>query len=99
MMSLMMSAVWSHLILSHYCTKHDQRRGVALSGLITIVAISKSGQVGRWCTVAACSHVLRAMMAQVSGISVTCGHALETRESSSIGRPAKPFFILEVYGL
>jgi hypothetical protein len=33
-----------------------------------------------------------------SGVSETCGHALETREFSHIGRPAKPFFILEVCG-
>jgi hypothetical protein len=58
-------------------------------GRITTVAISKSGQLGRRCTVVACPHVLRAMMAQVSGISVTCGHALETLESSRIGMPGK----------
>jgi hypothetical protein len=34
----------------------------------------------------------------VSGVSVTCGHTLETRESSRIGRPAKPFLILKVFG-
>jgi hypothetical protein len=39
----------------------------------------------------------RPMMAQVSGVLVTCRHALETRESSHIGRPSKPFFILKVY--
>jgi hypothetical protein len=38
------------------------------------------------------------MMAQMSGISVTCGHALETHESSRIGRPSKPFIIIEVCG-
>jgi hypothetical protein len=60
--------------------------------------------------VAICLHVLQALtalpvrtsyrpiVAQVSGISVTCGHALKTRESSRIGRPFKPFFILEVCG-
>jgi hypothetical protein len=37
-------------------------------------------------------------MTQVLGVSVTCGHVLETRESSRIGRPAKPSFILEVCG-
>jgi hypothetical protein len=37
-------------------------------------------------------------MAQVSDVSVPCEHALETHESSGIGRPTKPFFILEVYG-
>jgi hypothetical protein len=37
-------------------------------------------------------------MAQMSGVSVTCGHAFETRGSSHIVRRAKPFFILEVCG-
>jgi hypothetical protein len=37
-------------------------------------------------------------VAQVSGVSITCGHALETHESSRLGRPSKPFFILEVCG-
>jgi hypothetical protein len=97
MMSCATSAVWSRPVLSHCYTDYGQRRVVALSGRITTIAISKSGQLGRRCTVAACPHVLRAMMAQVSGVSVTCGHALETRESSRICRPAKPFFILEVY--
>jgi hypothetical protein len=36
------------------------------------------------------------MMAQVSDVSKTCEHALETHEPSRIGRPAKPFSILEV---
>jgi hypothetical protein len=46
----------------------------------------------------ACTHVLHAMMAQVSGISETCWHTLETREPNRIGRPAKPFFILKSHG-
>jgi hypothetical protein len=33
-------------------------------------------------------------MAQVSGVSKTCGHALETCGSNHIGRPAKPFLFL-----
>jgi hypothetical protein len=91
------SAVWSHPVLSHCCTEHGQRCGVALSGHITTIAIFKSCQLGRWCTIAACPHILRVMMAQVSGISVTCGHALETRKSNRIRRPAKTFFILKVW--
>jgi hypothetical protein len=98
MMSCAASEVWSRSVLSHYCTKHGQRCGVALSGDITIVAISKSGQLGRRCTVAACPHVLWAMMTQVSGVLVTYEHTLKTCEPSHIGRPAKPFFILEVCG-
>jgi hypothetical protein len=91
------SAAWSHPVLLHCCTEHGQRCGVALSGHITTIAVSKSGQLGQRCTVAACPHILRAMMAQVLGISVMCGHALETRESNRIGRPAKAFFILKVW--
>jgi hypothetical protein len=97
-MSCVMSAVWSHPVLSHCCTKHGQRCGVALSGRITTVVISKSGQLGLRCTVAVYPHILWAMMAQVSGVSVTCRHALETCESSRIGRLVKSFFILEVCG-
>jgi hypothetical protein len=98
MMSCGASVVWSHLVLSHCYTEHDHGRGIVLSGRITIVAISNSGQLSQWCTVAVCPHVLRAMMTQVSDVSVTCGHALETREPTRIGRLTKLFFILEVYG-
>jgi hypothetical protein len=98
MMSCAALVVWSHPVLSHCCTEYDPRCGVALLGCITTIAISKSGHRGRRCTVATCPHVLWAMMAQVSGVLVTCGHDLETHESSRIGRPAKPFFILEVCG-
>jgi hypothetical protein len=98
MISCVMSAVWSRSILSHCYIEHGQRRGVALLGRITTVAIYKSGQLGRWCTVAACPHILRPMMTQVSDVSVICGHALETHEPSRIGRPAKHFFIIDVCG-
>jgi hypothetical protein len=46
MISYATSAVWSRPVLSHCCTEHGQRRGVALWGRITTVAISKSGQLG-----------------------------------------------------
>jgi hypothetical protein len=98
MISCAASVVWSHHVLSHCCTEHGHRRGVVLLGRITIVTISKSGQLGRWCTVVACPHVLRAMMTQVLDVSVTCGHVLETCEASRIGRSTKLFFILEVCG-
>jgi hypothetical protein len=67
-------------------------------GHITTVTISKSRQLDQRCTVAACLHILRAMMAHVSGVSITCGHALKSREPSHIGRSAKHFFILKVCG-
>jgi hypothetical protein len=70
-MSCAASVMWSHPILPHCCTEQGQRRGVALLSRITTVIISKSGQLGWRCIVAAYPHVLRAMMAQVSGVSVT----------------------------
>jgi hypothetical protein len=60
--------------------------------------MSKSDQLGRHRIVAACPHVLQVMMAQVSGVSKTCGRAVETRRPSRIVRPAKPFFISETHG-
>jgi hypothetical protein len=95
MISCASSAVWSS-VLSHCCTEHGQWHCVVMSGHITTVAISKSGQLGRRCTIATCAHVLRVMVAHVSGVSATCRHALKSREPSRIGRPAKSFFILEV---
>jgi hypothetical protein len=51
MMSYTTSAVWSRPVLSLCCTEHGQRRGVVLSGHITTVAMSRSGQLGRYCTI------------------------------------------------
>jgi hypothetical protein len=61
-MSCTVSAVWSHLVLSFCCTEHDPSCGVVLLGHITTVAMSRSGQLGRRCTVEMhCSslHVLQ----------------------------------------
>jgi hypothetical protein len=95
-MSCAASVVWSHPVLSYCYTEHGHRCGVTLWGHITTVAMFRSGQLGRCRTIAACPQVLQVMMAQVSGVSEPYGHALETREPSRIGRPAKPFYILEV---
>jgi hypothetical protein len=51
MMSYTMSAAWSRPVLSLCCTKHCPYRGTVLMGRITSVAKSKSGQLGRRCTV------------------------------------------------
>jgi hypothetical protein len=62
MLSCTTSAAWSRPILSLCCTEHDLSRGVVLSGHTTSVAISRSGQLGRRCTVEThCSslHVLQ----------------------------------------
>jgi hypothetical protein len=62
MMSYTTSAAWSRPVLSLYCTEPDLSRGVVLSGCITTVAMSMSGQLDRRCTVGMhCSglHVCR----------------------------------------
>jgi hypothetical protein len=68
MMSCMTSAAWSRPILSLCCTKPGSSRGAVLSGRITTVAMSMSGQLIRRCTVAACTF---------AGASVTHECALE----------------------
>jgi hypothetical protein len=47
MMSCTASAAWSRHVLSLYCTEHGPSRDVVLSGHITTVAMSKSGQLGQ----------------------------------------------------
>jgi hypothetical protein len=51
MISCMMSAAWSRPVLSLCCTEHDPYRSAILSGRITSIAMSKSGQLGRRCTI------------------------------------------------
>jgi hypothetical protein len=51
MMSCMVSAAWSRHVLSLCRTEHGQYCGVILSGHIIIVAMSRSGQLGRCCTI------------------------------------------------
>jgi hypothetical protein len=51
MMSYTASAAWSCPILSLCCTEPGPSCGAILSGHITIVVMSKSGQLGRRCTV------------------------------------------------
>jgi hypothetical protein len=63
MMSYTVSIAWSRPILSLYYTEHGQRCDAILSGRITTVAMSRSGQLGLRCTVEPnCSglHVLQA---------------------------------------
>jgi hypothetical protein len=62
MMSCTTSIVWSRPILSLCCTEYGMYCGVVLSDRITSVAISRSSQMGRRCTVEThCSglHVCR----------------------------------------
>jgi hypothetical protein len=51
MMSCTTLAAWSRPILSLCCTKPGPPRGAVLSGRITTIAMSRSGQLGRRCTV------------------------------------------------
>jgi hypothetical protein len=62
MMSCPVSAAWSCSVLSLYCTEYGSSRDVVLSGHITVIVMSRSGQLGRRCTVGTdCSgmHVCR----------------------------------------
>jgi hypothetical protein len=51
MMSCTTSTAWSHLVSSPCYTERGQRCGAVLSGRITIVGMSRSGQLGLRCTV------------------------------------------------
>jgi hypothetical protein len=51
MMSYTVLAAWSRPVLSLYFIEHGQCRGAVLSSHIITVAISRSGQLGRRCTV------------------------------------------------
>jgi hypothetical protein len=90
MMSCTTSAAWSHLVSSPCYTEHGQRCGVVLSGRITTVAMSRSGQLGLRPN---CSG----MSARLAGTSVTRNRALDTCEPSRMPGTAMPFFILMVH--
>jgi hypothetical protein len=87
-MSCMPSAAWSHHVLSLCCTEHDPYCGAILSGRITSVTMSRSGQLGRRHTVAACTSVDASVMHE---------RALKTREPRCMPRAAKPLFIPVVH--
>jgi hypothetical protein len=91
MMSCTTSAAWSRHVSSPCYTEHGQRCGAVLSGRITIVAMSRSGQLGLRCTVEPpnCSD----MSARLAGTSVPRDRALDTCEPSCVPGTARPFFI------
>jgi hypothetical protein len=94
MMSCMASATWNHLISSSCYTEYGQRCGAILTGHITTVAMSSSGQLGLRCTVEPnCSD----MSAWLTDASVTHDHALDTCESSRVPGAARPLFIPVVH--
>jgi hypothetical protein len=94
MMSCMASVVWSRHVSSPCYTEHGQRCGAALSGRITTVIMSMSGQLGLRCTVEPnCSG----LSARLAGASVTHDRALDTCEPSCVPGAARSFFIPVVH--
>jgi hypothetical protein len=94
MMSCMTSAAWSRLVSPPCYTEHGQCCGAVLSGRITTVAISMSGQLGLCCTVEPnCSG----MSARLASALVTRDRALDTCEPSCVPEAASPFFIPVVH--
>jgi hypothetical protein len=94
MMSCTASAAWSRHVSSLCYTEHGQRRGAVLSGRITTVVMSKSGQLSRHCTIKPnCSD----MFARLAGASVTRERALKICDPSCVPGAARPFFIPVVH--
>jgi hypothetical protein len=93
-MSCPTAAAWSRLILSLCCTEPGPSRGAVLSGPITTVAMSRSGQLGLCCTIELnCSD----MSVCLAGTSVTHNRTLDTCETSCVPGAARPFFIPVVH--
>jgi hypothetical protein len=96
MMSYTTLAAWSRPVSSPYYTEYGQRCGAVISGCITTVAISRSGQLRLCCTVESnCSG----MSARLAGVSVIHDRALDTCEPSCIPGAVMPFFIPVVHSL
>jgi hypothetical protein len=94
MMSYTTSTAWSHPIFSPYYTEYGQRCCAILSGRITTVAMTRSGQLGLCCTIEPnCSG----LSARLAGASVTRDRALDTYKPSCVPEVARPFFIPVVY--
>jgi hypothetical protein len=94
MMSCTASATWSHPVSSPCYTEQGQHCGAVLSGHITTVAMSRSGQLGLRCSA---EPNYSGMLTRLVGASVTHDHALGTCEPSCVPRAARPFFILVVH--
>jgi hypothetical protein len=94
MMSYTTSAAWNRHVFSPCYTEPDPFRGAVLSGRITTVAMSRSGQLNLRCTVEPnCSG----MSAWLAGASVTRDRALDTCEPSCVPVAAMPLFIPVVH--
>jgi hypothetical protein len=89
-MSYTVLAAWSHPVSLSYYTERGQRCGAIMSGRITTIAMSRSGQLGLCYTIEPnCSS----MSACLAGAPVIRDRALETWEPSCVPGAAKPFFI------
>jgi hypothetical protein len=87
------SGMESSCLLTLY-TEHGQRYGAVLSGRITTVAMSRSGQLDLHYTVELNCSDLSACLA---GASVTRDRNLDTCELSCVPGAVRPFFIPVVH--
>jgi hypothetical protein len=94
MMSCTALVAWSRPVSPPCYTEYGQRCGAVLSGRITTIAMSRSGQLGLCCIVELnCSD----LSARLAGASVTHDCALDTCEPSCVLGAARPFFIPVVH--
>jgi hypothetical protein len=96
MMSCTVSAAYSHPVSSPCYTEYGQRCGAVLSGHITTVGMSRSGQLGLRCTV---ELNYSGMSTCLADASVTRYRALDTCEPSCVPGAVRPFFIPVVHSL
>jgi hypothetical protein len=86
-MSYTASVAWSHLVLPLCCTEPDLSHGAVLSGCITTVVMSMSGQLSMCCTVES----------NCSGMSVrlaaACPYALHTSPAACLGQLCPSLFL------
>jgi hypothetical protein len=88
MMSYTASAAWSRPVSSPCYNEHGPRCAAVMSGCITTVAMSRSGQLGLRCTV---EPNYSGIFARLAGASVTRDRALETCEPSCVPGTTRPF--------
>jgi hypothetical protein len=93
-MSYMASAAWNRLVSSPCYTEYGQRCGSVLSGRITTVVMSRSGQLGLRCTI---ELKCIGMSTHLACALVTYDRALDTCEPSYVPGAARPFFIPVVH--
>jgi hypothetical protein len=74
MMSYTSSVAWSHHVSLPCYTEHGQRCGVILSGRITTVTMSISGQLGLRCTIKPNCSGMPAHLACLDNMRPCFGH-------------------------